>query len=1408
MILRIPKPGARLVDPRCALFFALLAFGCDHSDDAVDAGAGEAEADACGGDGHGGEPGDGEEDLGPHNACGLHGPLPVEVCNGIDDNCDGEIDEGVLNACGECGAAPQEVCNGIDDDCDGEIDEGVLNACGECGAAPQEVCNGIDDDCDGEVDDGVANACGGCGPVPAEACNPEGGGDGVDDDCDGEVDEGCPTRCEVAGDGPFVGVWRAPASALAQDVADQRRGTLRLPRIDTAPDADDYEVDGGAARDGASIVVEGEGRFYADGIDVPPSNVVHVSVSALLEDIDGLAEGLLRVTARYEDRVPSEHLLFFTTEEPVAAVSFEFETAIDGTFVGYDVGVDFTELAAARLSPPTISVATAYAPELEVASPAHDTGSPCSRVLAARVLGANAPGTDVTVAVRLDDEPAWLTVDEADDQAQRVALRLGLRSDDPLRSPSVDAVEIVYGHRAGRVHGTVTHAGNGAVVRGASIELDDGRLLRADAAGRFEAFVTPGEGHLNVTRALFSPLLADFEVEPDGAVEMDIELSPTGAWPQGSGDAGGARMQPAIGRIDGRPELLWRTPIGGAYPSSVVVVDVNGDGDQEVLSIENERVIVRLATGEVVWETAVAGANTLLAVTDIEQDGRLEIVLGSEPSAGTPNGLRAARLTILDARAGGVRFRRLLADEAPGEIGGLRPNWAKVVDLDGDGRPEVVVAPPRHGGVDVYHFDDGVENAAIRWSSRFDLNGPTWYVLAVGDVDGDGVKDAVVKADRRLYVLDGRDGIARPSPEIDGGAVEGSLFLDDLDGDEDDEIVFLGVGDRGLWVLDVRPRFTPEDQEGIFVRSAQPVPTTPSTIEDALGDFDGDGVPEIVYHASRELLVRDPLTGVVKLRMADSRPRGAADFDGDGVLDLLVFNSSPWGLSVVGVAQAGDDLGVKASLAGVGYGTFNHGRSERRSRSDRDRHTHRAEVGIGTTAAMLTASIADLDGDDLPEVLTWDVSRRRLTVLEMDGESFAVRWRSQPTAAFFFPPVNAAGRDDDGESFVVVAAADGQIHGIDDGGQSRWAVDGARRLGAPLVGDLDGDGTNEVVIRGAEPRSSRRVAHGPVRVFDAREATPDVAPVAVPFAYEGLVDGERHLALADLDGAPGMEVLAATRARRLGALAGDGALLWETGNQRFPVARVAAARTDDPAHATPLMNLDDGRFVSLNAETGATLAVGSHGRVNGSAAADADHDGLADLFATSGSSLLAVEGGGLAKRDSGALGGYTAGGAVLAADCDGDGSDEILSSGFDTVFCAETSGQVRWTLEARAGWRNHLAAAGDLDGDGADDLVQSGNLGVAAFDGRTGRTLWRFAPEGGDAQSHASLCDLDGDGDLEVLVAGHDGVLRALDGSSGEVAWALPIGGLPGAPIAADVNGDGLVEILLAVDGELRAYGR
>jgi hypothetical protein len=198
-------------------------------------------------------------------------PLPVELCNGLDDDCDGSVDEGAPSGGVRCqttlpGVCRQgltlcaggevtcvadiavgtqtEICNGLDDDCDGLVDEGptgvpltrscysgdastlgegacvggvqscvsgTFGACvGEVLPSPVELCNGLDDDCDGTVDEdspfegfrcetGLAGACslgfticedGGSVCIPdrfedtvAETCN------GVDDDCNGEIDD-------------------------------------------------------------------------------------------------------------------------------------------------------------------------------------------------------------------------------------------------------------------------------------------------------------------------------------------------------------------------------------------------------------------------------------------------------------------------------------------------------------------------------------------------------------------------------------------------------------------------------------------------------------------------------------------------------------------------------------------------------------------------------------------------------------------------------------------------------------------------------------------------------------------------------------------------------------------------------------------------------------------------------------------------------------------------------------------------------------------------------------------------------------------------------------------------------------------------------------------------------------------
>jgi hypothetical protein len=161
------------------------------------------------------------EGCGVQQACadGVWQPceLPVETCNGEDDDCDGRSDEtfaGLGQPCsagvGPCQREGTAVCNGAGDDvvCDAVP-----------GGGEAESCNGQDDDCDGETDEdiptvdcydgppgtlgigicrGAMRACVGGNLEPCnqvlprdEDCDPDGGGNQLDDDCDGNVDEGC-----------------------------------------------------------------------------------------------------------------------------------------------------------------------------------------------------------------------------------------------------------------------------------------------------------------------------------------------------------------------------------------------------------------------------------------------------------------------------------------------------------------------------------------------------------------------------------------------------------------------------------------------------------------------------------------------------------------------------------------------------------------------------------------------------------------------------------------------------------------------------------------------------------------------------------------------------------------------------------------------------------------------------------------------------------------------------------------------------------------------------------------------------------------------------------------------------------------------------------------------------------------
>lgn len=166
-------------------------------------------------------------------------PLPLELCNGEDDNCNGQVDEMadaagaplmVRPACakteGVCAGAQRRcvsgsfaactdadytaaatkngstygpdspTCNGVDHDCDGTLDTGCTNSCPQVGATrdcygpglssptlQHAPCKKGTQTCAFTNGQRRWGACVGQVEPVAEICN------GVDDDCDGAVDD-------------------------------------------------------------------------------------------------------------------------------------------------------------------------------------------------------------------------------------------------------------------------------------------------------------------------------------------------------------------------------------------------------------------------------------------------------------------------------------------------------------------------------------------------------------------------------------------------------------------------------------------------------------------------------------------------------------------------------------------------------------------------------------------------------------------------------------------------------------------------------------------------------------------------------------------------------------------------------------------------------------------------------------------------------------------------------------------------------------------------------------------------------------------------------------------------------------------------------------------------------------------
>ncbi|MGB6477448.1 MAG: FG-GAP-like repeat-containing protein, partial [Candidatus Sulfotelmatobacter sp.] len=337
------------------------------------------------------------------------------------------------------------------------------------------------------------------------------------------------------------------------------------------------------------------------------------------------------------------------------------------------------------------------------------------------------------------------------------------------------------------------------------------------------------------------------------------------------------------------------------------------------------------------------------------------------------------------------------------------PAYTVVADLNGDGKPDLVVANSYgcascdFGAVGVLLGNgDGTFQPEAGWYSTGD-NLTTW--LAVADVNGDGKLDVIV-ANQSLGVdvhgsvtvfLGNGDGTLKPGVIYDSGAYGAlSVAVGDVNGDGKPDLLVANECDAA----------------GCSGRSTAGV---------LLGNGDGTFQPAVLYDAGGEY----------------ANSIAVADLRGDGELDLVITISSSRTVSV---------------LLGNGDGTFQP-----------------LESYDAGGSGLSSAAVADVNGDGRPDLMIGESGALAGVLLgNGDGtfrEATTYNTGSGSTNSVAVSDVNGDGKPDlvtvNGNSTANVAV----LLGNGDGSfQSALLYESGGLPSAVAVGDVNGDGRPDIVV--------------------------------------------------------------------------------------------------------------------------------------------------------------------------------------------------------------------------------------------------------------------------------------------------------------------------------------------------------
>lgn len=325
----------------------------------------------------------------------------------------------------------------------------------------------------------------------------------------------------------------------------------------------------------------------------------------------------------------------------------------------------------------------------------------------------------------------------------------------------------------------------------------------------------------------------------------------------------------------------------GRNPNSVASGDFNGDGkaDLAITNYSDNTVSILLGKGDGTFQPAANYSTGVLphsvAVADFNGDGRPDLAIANVGSDS---------VGVLLGNGDGT-FQAQVSYSSAG-TNGSGPVLAAVGDFNGDGYADIA-AVSANGVTSVYlGKGDGTFAAALNYGTAAAF--PATFTIGIGDFNGDGKPDLAVVGYGSLNILLGNgDGTFQSALVTSISAVAWSIAIADLNGDGKTDLaiptgtevsVLLGKGD-GTFQSPVS--YALSNSYGI-----------------AIGDFNGDGIPDFVASAFQN----GTLAGSATVFLGEGNgafhagvgyavgnaPYALAvgDFDGDGRADIAVANNA------------------------------------------------------------------------------------------------------------------------------------------------------------------------------------------------------------------------------------------------------------------------------------------------------------------------------------------------------------------------------------------------------------------------------------------------------------------------------------------------------------------------------------